>query len=257
MNYKVTVIDNESYGSNAALMRLKAPAWAGRAKPGQFMMLRPSPGPDPLLARPFSIFFAQGEEIQILYQVVGRGTRLLYQARPGDSLTAWGPLGRGFSLQAKRPLLVGGGMGLAPLAFAAQVLRSAGSDPLVCWGLPTAGSLAAILDSSGNSGPDLTEALLATEDGSQGRQGLVTSLLAEHLDECDQVLTCGPLPMLKAVAVMCARAGKPCQVSLEAPMACGVGACLGCVLPRREGGYMRVCQEGPVVEGDRLDWDAV
>lgn len=258
MSSQAEVISHTSLGRDAALLRLRAPDLAGPARPGQFLMLRVAPGDDPLLARPFSYFLASGDEVWIMYQVVGRGTRLLRQARPGDRLAAWGPLGRGFDLSARRPLLVGGGMGLAPLAFALRDLIAAGAEPMLCWGLATAGPVVEVLRPGGlEGGPDLSHALLATEDGSQGHKGLVTDLLAGRLDQCDAVLACGPLPMLRAVAGLCAESDAACQVSLEAPMACGVGACLGCVLPRSQGGYLRVCQEGPVVPAAEVGWEAL
>ena len=258
MTSQAEVISHTSLGPDAALLRLRAPDLAGPARPGQFLMLRVAPGDDPLLARPFSYFCASDQDVWIMYQVVGRGTRLLRQARPGDRLAAWGPLGRGFDLAYRRPLLVGGGMGLAPLAFASRDLAAAGAEPVLCWGLATAGPVTEVLRPGGlDKGPDLSHALLATEDGSQGHKGLVTGLMADALVGCDAVLACGPLPMLRAVAGLCAGRDLDCQVSLEAPMACGVGACLGCVLPRSQGGYMRVCQEGPVVAASEVGWEAL
>ena len=129
------VLKNQAVGPQVLLLRLEAPALAREAQPGQFIMLRVGPGPEPLLARPFSVHGVEEGKLSILYQVKGRGTRLLSQARPGAELLAWGPLGRGFNLEVKRPLLAAGGMGVAPLAFVSQRLEEAGAAYEAYYGL--------------------------------------------------------------------------------------------------------------------------
>lgn len=282
------IIDHQQVGPGVYGLSLEAPDIAGQARPGQFVMLRVGHGQDPLLARPFSIHGVAGDELRLLYKVVGRGTKLLSLVRSGKKLLVWGPLGSGFDLSADRPLLVAGGMGAAPLAFVAQELErakkvcvylsaGAGKSEL----LPLEQRLAAGLRWGTASGPleklagfvepklkkpgsgDTPDVLLlsATDDGSHGLRGLATDLMERALAglpiKFDTVLSCGPLPMLRAVAALCQRHGLACQVSLEAPMACGVGACLGCVLPAAGGGYLRVCQEGPVLDATRVDWERV
>ncbi len=251
----VEVIKQRPLGPDLRLLRLVAPQTAPAARAGQFVMLRPASGRDPLLARPFSIHRVEADELHILYRVVGRGTRLLARAGPGMELELWGPLGRGFGLDWRRPLLVAGGLGVAALVLAAGQAVAGGARPRMLLGLATARGLGGLLDYLDNVlsglGVDLE---LASEDGSRGAQGLVTDLLPPRLARCDGVLACGPLAMLQAVAGRAGRAGLACQVSLEAPMACGVGACLGCALPRSGGGYLRVCREGPVVEAGLVDW---
>ncbi|MBU1273822.1 MAG: dihydroorotate dehydrogenase electron transfer subunit [Proteobacteria bacterium] len=257
------VLDNQPVGPSVYLLSLEAPAIAAAARPGQFVMLRVSPGPEPLLARPFSVHGVRGGKLLILYQVVGKGTELLSRARPGQELLAWGPLGRGFGLEVERPALVAGGMGVAPLAFLAERLEErsaafeafyglASRETLTAWD-PVSGEGAFYLEDWGWHG--------ASEDGSQGHHGLATQPLEDWLERAGSppgaVLACGPLPMLKAVAAICAKRGLPCQVSLEAPMACGVGACLGCAIPAAGGGYLRACQEGPVMDASTVDWDKV
>jgi len=240
------------------LLRLAAGGLAQEARPGQFIMLRVSGGGEPLLARPFSLHGVEGDEVLLLYQVAGQGTRLLSQAPAGQRLFAWGPLGRGFDLVCQRPLLVAGGMGIAPLAFAAAQLFAAGAPPTLVFGLGSTKGLTPLLQGveAWTSMPGVAVHLVA-EDGSAAHKGLVSDLLGRFLPETDMVLACGPLPMLKAVAAACGESGRACQVSLEAPMACGLGACLGCVQPAPGGGYLRVCQEGPVLPADSVDWDRV
>ncbi len=248
-------------GKGIYRLTLNAPAIAPKARPGQFVMLRVAPELDPLLARPFSIHGAAGEELLILYKLVGRGTRLLSQVRPGQTLYLWGPLGRSFDLSGERPLLVAGGMGIAPLAFAARWLRDQGRTAGFCGGLP---GLVGWEDLTRSLEDELAGSLAlawASEDGSLGRRGLVTDLLSDTLaaaaGSSDSVLACGPMPMLRAVATICAQHQVPCQMSLEAPMACGLGACLGCAVPAAGGGYLRACQEGPVLAAEAVDWERV
>lgn len=250
------VTSHEALGGEARLIRLKAPQVAKDARPGQFVMLRVTHGQDPILARPFSIHRVDGDEISILYRIVGRGTKLLRLARPGHKkINLWGPLGSGFDLNVERPLLVAGGMGIAPLAFAAQVLLSQGKPVSGLYGAPSKDALVGgnfTVDGHGQiAGLDWQA---VTEDGSVGMAGLITQPMMDHMEGKDCVLACGPLPMLKAVAGICAGQKIACQVSLEAPMACGLGACQGCAIPAAEGGYFRACQEGPVMDATQVDW---
>lgn len=255
------VKENRPVGEDVFRLALNAAAITAKARPGQFVMLRVAHGNDPLLARPFSIHGAAGDELLILYKVVGRGTRILSQVRPGKTLQLWGPLGRGFDLSGDKPLLVAGGMGLAPLAFAARWLRDHGRKAGFCAGLP---GLAGWEELTRGLEAELAGSVAlawSSEDGSLGRRGLVTELLAEVLKAANGssggVLACGPMPMLKAVAKVCDQHGVACQVSLEAPMACGLGACLGCAIPAAGGGYLRACQEGPVLAAAAVDWERI
>ncbi|ADK86229.1 Dihydroorotate dehydrogenase, electron transfer subunit, iron-sulfur cluster binding domain protein [Desulfarculus baarsii DSM 2075] len=255
MHGAAIVGQNRQLARDVFLLSLQAPELARAAAPGQFLMLRVTSGPEPLLARPFSIHAVEGDDVGVLYRVVGRGTRLLAQATAGQRLELWGPLGRGFDLALERPLLVAGGMGIAPLRFAAQRLTARGARPRLLCGLASATGLGGLVEA-------VDECLTAqscavswvTEDGSLGERGLVTALLDRALEGVDGVLCCGPMAMLRAVAEACGRQGVACQVSLEAPMACGVGACLGCVIPAADGGYLRACQEGPVLPAAAVDW---
>jgi len=258
MRYWARITRNDMVAPGVRLLGLEAPEPAAAARPGQFVMLRVDPEDDPLLARPFSVYGVEGEELLVLYRMVGRGTRRLARLKPdGERLVMWGPLGRPFDLDLERPLLVAGGMGLAPLVFAARRLRNSGREVKGLCGAATKRELAGgqFLDLDGY----LIDSVIwrvSTDDGTFGRRGPVTLRLEELLEKepPEGVLACGPLAMLKAVAGLCQSRRVPCQVSLEAPMACGVGACQGCALPAAGGGYLRVCREGPVLPAQRLDW---
>jgi dihydroorotate dehydrogenase electron transfer subunit len=255
-----TRISDPDAAQEIFLLRLYAPEIVAKVRPGQFVMLKVAAGLDPLLTRPFSVHGARGGSLLLLYRVVGKGTRLLSQVEEGMELLLWGPLGRGFELDAERPVLVAGGMGVAPLVFAAERLAARlavqGRQVRFLCGLASAGQSRALLGRLGClPGAEALRVETATADGSKGVKGLVTALLPAALAWGDAVLACGPSPMLKAVAKMCAEWDKPCQVSLESPMACGVGACLGCAIPAAGGGYLRTCQEGPVMYAVQVDWE--
>lgn len=245
------------------LMHLDAPSIAGSARPGQFVMIRAGSGLDPLLRRPFSICGLYGDRaICVLYKVVGRGTALLAEMGRGDRVHVLGPLGNGFSTGgASLPmLLVGGGMGVAPLFFLAQALSVMEDRPFrLLTGFSGKGQVL--------SGSDLlhldVEAETATDDGTVGHKGPVTDLLQAVLEEGREngaaggVCACGPTAMLERVAGLAAAAGVSCQVSMEAAMACGLGACLGCVVhaaPQEHVPFLRVCTEGPVFPAGAVDW---
>ncbi len=253
MDDRAWVVHRQNLGGGHFRIRLR-PARAFAAEPGQFVMLRVTPGIDPLLRRPFSIHrMLEGGEFEVLFRVVGRGTRALGGVHVGDRVDALGPLGRGFRLEGSRPLIVGGGIGVAPLLFLAESFLEAGVRPKLLLGARTERDLLCQDDFSCLALPFA----VATEDGSAGSPGLVTRLLRRELAEGTEgvsVYACGPLPMLRAVARLCRERDVPCQVSLEAHMACGIGACLGCVVPEPGGGYVRVCKEGPVFRAEEIDW---
>ena len=219
---------------------------------GQFAMLaaaeRWGAGADerPYLPRAFSYARWHAGEAQFLLEDVGPGTHRLCELQAGDGLWVLGPLGIGFTAppEARRALLVGGGVGIAPLAIWQDRL---GERATVLLGFR---------DRAHAEGAGLlADALLASDDGSIGHHGLVTDLLREQLDRDSHatVYACGPPAMLEAVRALCAERSIPAQLALEAGMACGFGACYGCVVPKRDGGYLRVCVEGPVVDASQLD----
>jgi dihydroorotate dehydrogenase electron transfer subunit len=239
------------------LLRLEAPALAHAGQPGQFVMVRCAEGgsSDPLLRRPLALhrLLPQEGTVELLVRVVGRGTAWLAARAPGEALDLLGPLGQGFSLPARASnvLLVAGGMGIAPLVAVAEGALGQGCAVVLALGARTAAELypASLL-------PPEVELHLATDDGSSGRRATVVDLLRDAelglLHWADRLMGCGPRPMLAELAAA-VRAGRLrwragfAQVSLEERMACGVGACLGCVVPTRKG-YRRVCRDGPVFD---------
>lgn len=251
------VFRQERIGQNIYALTLGSREIAREAQPGQFVHLRCGKGADPLLRRPFSINAVQRETgaVTFWYQVVGKGTELLSRVRAGEYLDVIGPLGRGFQteLSGKKVGLIGGGMGIAPLIFLGREL--AGKNQVQAfWG----GRSKELL-------PQFTPSIafpaeLVTEDGSSGRQGLVTELLTEWLprESFDLLCACGPRPMLAEVARLARQWEIPLQVSLETVMACGVGACLGCTCKgagAAEGKQFKVCQDGPVFWAAEVNWD--
>jgi NAD(P)H-flavin reductase len=240
--------------------------------PGQFAMLaaaeRWGGGEDerPYLPRAFSIARHVDGETHFLLDDVGPGTRRLSELCEGEQLWALGPLGRGFQLggrdlDSRRAILVGGGAGIAPLAILQDELAredvragATSAQPTVLLGFRDSDHAqgAALLD-----GPRAApgRATIATDDGSTGHHGLVTDLLEADLarDAHAVVYACGPAGMLEGVRALCERTRTPAQLALEAGMACGFGACFGCVVPTRGGGYLRVCVDGPVIDAAELD----
>ena len=223
-----------------------------RFQPGQFAMLaaveRWGGGEDerPFLARAFSIARQVAGECHFLLEDVGPGTRRLSELRAGERVWALGPLGTGFTPppDGRRAILLGGGVGIAPLAILQDVLQT------------TVTVLLGFRDRARAQGAALLDgARIATDDGSAGYHGPVTDLLAPeiHRDGHAVVYACGPEGMLERVRALCASTETPAQLALEAGMACGFGACFGCVVPARGGGYLRVCLDGPVLAGEALE----
>lgn len=223
-------------------------------RPGQFYMLaaaeRWGGGADerPFLPRAFSVLRASGARLQFMLEDVGPGTARLGELGAGDGLWVTGPLGIGFAAppDGRRAVLCGGGVGTAPLAI--------WQDELLAAGLP-APALLGFRDAAHAEGAALlANPRVATDDGSAGHHGLVTDLLVAELDRDAHatVYACGPPPMLEAVRALCAVRDVPAQLALEAGMACGFGACFGCVVPTRQGGYVRLCVDGPVLDADVL-----
>jgi len=219
-------------------------------RPGQFYMLsttaRWGGGADerPYLPRAFSFLRARGGRLQFLLEDVGPGTRRLAQAGPGETLWLVGPLGIGFAApgEGRRPLLVGGGIGIVPLAGWQEELGEATT-------------LLGFRDAAHAEAAHLfAGAQVATDDGSLGHRGLVTDLVSRELARGDgpAVYACGPPAMLEAVRALCAAHDAPGQLALESGMACGFGACFGCVVPTRSG-FIRLCVDGPVVAAAELE----
>ena len=229
-------------------------------RPGHFVMVRVSDGHSPLLRRPFSVydvFDATGRSsfsaagIEILYKVVGEGTALMSSWVKGHEVDILGPLGAAPFPPVKageEPLLVAGGIGIAPFRLLARTTEGltmyygarSKEDASLAWGFRGTGM----------------KIKVATEDGTVGKKGLVTALM-DGVGEGTVIYACGPTPMLKAVSMLAMERGARCYVSMERTMACGMGACLGCALPAAAGGYLMVCKDGPVFESREVAWEKI
>lgn len=248
------VVSNERPHSHYSLLRLTLPdAPLPPMLPGQFAQLQVDGAKNTFLRRPISIHYVDVEanEVWFLIQTVGEGTKTLAALQPGDTLNVVMPLGRGFSMPKQadeRFLLIGGGVGTAPLLDLGRCMREAGFQPSFLLGARSAGDLFQI---------PLFEALgtvyCTTEDGSAGEKGYVTQHSVLQAEAFTHIRCCGPKPMMVAVARYARERGIDCEVSLENLMACGVGACLCCVEDTQEG-HVCVCTEGPVFNINELKW---
>ena len=248
----LVVKEVEQVNANCVLLVMKSETPFPDVRPGQFAELRIDQTPTVVLRRPISVhsFDAEKNEIGFLVQVVGDGTKWLGSLKAGDKVNTLLPLGNGFTMPAepgKKYLLVGGGVGSAPLYYLAEELKRGGHEFTILIGARSAKDLYC---------REAYEALgrveYTTEDGSLGEKGYVTnhSLLAEKYD---YIYTCGPKPMMMAVARYARENSIACEVSLENKMACGLGACLCCVEDTKEG-HKCVCTDGPVFSIDELKW---
>jgi len=239
--------------------------------PGQFYMLAAASrwaerGGRPFLPRAISVAetgpAADGIRLDFLIEGVGPGTDRLCALREGDEVWLTGPLGNAFSEprqaspRAAGAILVGGGIGIAPLAILRRTFAEQGIPLRALLGFRNeahSGGLELFCASGGDLCPEVR---LATEDGHRGHHGYVTDLLLTMLEGDDAqsavVYSCGPPAMLEAVRSLCAERAVPCELAMESPMACGFGACFGCVVPKPDGGYMRLCVDGPVVRGEQI-----
>jgi dihydroorotate dehydrogenase electron transfer subunit len=257
------IVFNKKIAPHTYLMGLSSPEVVAAAKPGQFVMIRVRAGIDPLLRRPFSIAGTkEGELLLILYRVVGKGTAIMAETREGERLSLLGPLGRGFNLPKRNQasLLVAGGIGIAPLFFLIQSMNSRSAHLMSGFG--SADEIIGI-DQLGDFPIDVS---IATDDGTMGHGGPVTDLMEAFLRDHGpgkgalSIFTCGPEAMLKKVAAMSLESEIPCQASLEAAMACGVGACQGCAIKasaHEKRDYYHVCADGPVFPVQSIDWDSL
>jgi dihydroorotate dehydrogenase electron transfer subunit len=264
------VIANTRLSDDYSVLALAAPGIAAVARPGQFVMVKPTRSTDPLLRRPFSIFQVLRDHsgaatgLTILNKRIGVGTRLLYDAEPGARLACLGPLGRHFDAcdPPMEAWMVAGGVGLAPFLTLAEELAARGTKTTLFYGARRRSELY-FVDAFDRLG---VEVILSTEDGSRGVKGLITEPLDAALrrlpDQAEVRLhVCGPTPMMRAVARLAESYRRPCEVSLEQVMGCGLGGCYSCVVMARDAGgtphFVRSCLEGPVFESRRIVWDAL
>lgn len=245
------LVESQDFG-RSVLLRLSAEQVLPAIVPGQFVQVRIDGSPSTYLRRPISIHDVDVEqnEITLLVQQVGEGTRHLAALKVGDRVNLVLPLGNGFSLPEKgeKCLLVGGGIGIAPLYYFAKVLNEKGIRPTLLLGGKSQSDLLRLADYQ-----RFGETFVTTEDGSLGEKGFVTMHSVWQRQSFDKIYVCGPKPMMKAVAKLADEKGVWCEVSLENLMACGLGACLCCVEDTVDG-HVCVCKEGPVFNIRRLKW---
>ncbi|MBI4535149.1 MAG: dihydroorotate dehydrogenase electron transfer subunit [Ignavibacteriae bacterium] len=219
---------------------------------GQFINIKIDASNDPLLRRPFSVYRTNGPEVEIIFNVIGKGSSILHRKREGDTVGVLGPLGVPFSLSGgdfTTALLIGGGLGVAPLPISTAVLRKAGKSILTFLGSRTANQLV---------GNHLESLHVATDDGTAGFHGTVVDLFKKHYRETHpshpKIFACGPTRMLHAVAEFAMAEDIPCEVSMEGPMACGFGICQGCPVELVDGDkkYALMCKDGPTFDVRRI-----
>ena len=268
---RVKILYNKKIKGNYFHLVLQAPKITKESLPGQFLHIKVNDAYEPLLRRPLSIHRLKGTNIELLYEVVGRATEVLSHRKSGEYLDVIGPLGNGFNYQLpitnyQLPILVAGGMGVAPLVFLAQ--RLAKQRPMVLIGAKTEKQALCAKEFERLG----CKVKVATDDGSVGFKGKATELLdnilasrfrlhvsgskkhvACSLQRAAQIYACGPRPMLKEISRISKEYNISAQVSLEEHMACGIGACLGCAVNTKDG-FKRVCKEGPVFKADGIVW---
>jgi dihydroorotate dehydrogenase electron transfer subunit len=271
-NYRTKILSNQEISPGYFRMRILAPGFGENAHSGQFVMFRVQRSLPPLLRRPFGIFrtgFLEAdcdglppkEFVEIVYKVVGRGTSIMAELHEGDKVEMLGPLGNGFDSTSTEgeKILVGGGIGLVPLYMLAGELVEKGCSVRLLMGGRTRDDILAVTEFERLG----VETYVSTDDGSLGEEGFVTQVLERKLKKYPdaQVFACGPMPMLCAINTICVENKAPLQVSLEESMACGVGACLGCVVKgaghtEENPSYLCSCKVGPVFKAQYLDWSA-
>lgn len=253
----VEIIENKPLGADYQRL-VVASETLTKASPGQFahLLVQSAQEPntwDPLLRRPLSIYDVEGEKASFLYRTVGKGTKLLANRKVGEKIDLLGPLGRGFQITHSPALLVGGGVGAAPMLFLARRLQQLGQEFVVLLGAKTREELAF----AGDFAKFTSQVNLVTDDGTLGRCGLVTDVVPElvaRFKAVPKLYACGPTPMLACLAKIAENQHLALDVSLEARMACGIGACLACTCFLKDGTTARVCADGPVFPSEVLDW---
>jgi dihydroorotate dehydrogenase electron transfer subunit len=248
------VKENIALNAHHNLITLSIPDAAGEPFPGQFYMIEVNRGNDPLLKRAFSLFRRTADGFQLMYRIKGRGTTLLKEMKRDDALEVLGPLGNHYPVPSEDqvPLVIAGGIGIASVF---PFLHEYQGRAFVFYGARSGDEIFVLDELKGMS----REVFISTDDGSLGTKGNIVDVLDNYLDskrtdtgKC-VLYACGPYPMLKAVSKVAASKGITAYVSMEERMACGLGACLGCVVKTKTG-YMRVCKEGPVFNSEEIVW---
>lgn len=248
-----TVQTWERLGDDLFALVLEAPKISELAQAGQFVHI--ACGDAHLLRRPISICDTPEGGLKIVFAVKGEGTKWLSERREGDTLDVLGPAGHGFDLSAlgERPVMIGGGIGVPPMLKTMKAAKARGAQPTAILGFRSKDAV--ILEEDFRAQGDV---YVATDDGSYGIPGFVSSVLEAHIGEFTSVCCCGPKGMLRALAALAEEAGIPCQVSMEERMGCGIGACLvcACALQAKNGEtrYGHVCKDGPVFDSKEVVW---
>ncbi|MFN3135185.1 MAG: dihydroorotate dehydrogenase electron transfer subunit [Candidatus Kryptonium sp.] len=240
-----TVLLNEPVAENIYRIEFSSPEISAVSKPGQFINVKVSENFDPLLRRPFSIYNIIDDRIQIIFNVVGKATKILSNIKVGEKIDIIGPLGNGFNVDGDfdTALIVAGGLGIAPFPFLTKILKEKSKNIISFVGAKTKSQL--VLDGFVNVN-------IATDDGSYGYKGTVVELFKSNINDdivnysTSKVFACGPIPMLKALIDLCERLNLNCEVSVETPMACGTGLCQGCAVKTKDGKYKLACKDGPI-----------
>ena len=237
------VISNEPLTSEIRKLTIQSPEISKFAKPGQFINVKVSHYFDPLLRRPFSIASVVDDKIQIIFNITGKGTKILADIKPGEKIDIIGPLGKPFNIDDdfELAIIVAGGLGIAPFPFLTKILKQKNKSVISFIGARTKSQI--LLDG-------LENVNIATDDGSDGFKGNVVEMLRLNIHKFNiskfKIFACGPTPMLKSLLKLCDEFDLKCEVSVETPMACGTGLCQGCVVKTRNGGYKLACKDGPV-----------
>lgn len=243
---KFLVLRNKEIADGIFDMCVENPELSSIAKPGQFAHVLV---PGKTLRRPISICEADENCLRLVYQVKGEGTEILSHIKEGEYLDIIAPLGNGFDIKEdKKYCFIGGGIGVPPMLYASEMKES----PVVITGFRNK-DLVILQDDFKKYNCEL---YLTTDDGTAGKKAFVTDVLKEVIDNVDEVCACGPMPMLRAIAGICEEADKPCQISLEERMGCGIGACLvcACEVKRNDGtnDFVHVCKDGPVFDSKEV-----
>jgi dihydroorotate dehydrogenase electron transfer subunit len=251
MNADLEVTSIKQVADETYALRFQSPALAAQLKPGQFLNIRVSDAVEPLLRRPYSISNTYGDECEIMFSLLGKGTHILSRKRPGDTIGVLGPLGNtfGYEKDFSTAIIVAGGIGVAPFPFLTRELQKREIPTITFLGARSSGRVVSC---------GLTNLHIATDDGSDGYHGTVIAALAEYLDSQDvpdpMLFACGPNPMLHATQSFAKERKLKCELSLESEMACGMGICQGCPIEKHEGErkYSLVCTDGPCFNSDEI-----